>query len=75
MENDIQLNEKMAALDKREADLSRREASLTKALDKNKGRWRDNLYERITVPIKVMDVIIGVTVVALVVCVIIGIVL
>lgn len=62
-------------LDKWEADLDERERELDKKTEVNKRRLRDNLYDRITISVKTMNIVVAVISILLVVFIIAGIVM
>ncbi|MEG0305126.1 MAG: hypothetical protein RR576_10140 [Oscillospiraceae bacterium] len=63
------LAEKEAALQEKEAELADKEANLQKKEDEiiNKGA-KERLYDKIKIPIKVLDIFIAICFVAIVLC-------
>ncbi len=72
--SESELRKKAAELKRREAALNEKEARLENE-ETGKPRMRDNLYARITIPVKVLDIIIWGVVILLVLAVAIGIIM
>lgn len=62
-------------LDKRVAELNAREARLVAREEVQKKRLRENLYDKIPLKVRTMDIVIGVLVVLLVAAIAVGIAL